>query len=53
MTENITVKVIEQPGKLGSLKASQLARLLAAYAAAHPEIDEAVKHKNEEDDNAD
>lgn len=52
MNENITVKIIEQPGKLGKLKASQLARLIAAYAESHPEIDEAVKKKQEEETNA-
>ena len=45
MTENITVNVIEQPGPLGALKASQLARLIEGYIKAHPEITE----KKEED----
>ena len=53
MNKNLIVKIIEQPGKLGKLKASQLARLIATYAAeSHPEIDEAVKKKQEEETNA-
>ena len=38
MTENITVKIIEQPGNLGALKASQIAHLIEAYIKKHPEI---------------
>ena len=49
MNANINVKIIEQPGKISSLKASQIARLIEAYVAAHPEIDEAVKKKQEEE----
>ena len=48
MTDNITVKIIEQPGTLGALKASQLARLIEGYIKAHPEIDKAVKERMEE-----
>ena len=44
MNENITVKIIEQPGDVGPLKASQLARLIEAYIAKHPEL---VKEENE------
>ena len=45
MNANINVKIIEQPGSLGALKASQLARLIEGYIKAHPEITE----KKEED----
>lgn len=48
MTDNITVRIIEQPGKLGALKASQLARLIEAYAIAHPEVTEPMDAKKEE-----
>lgn len=44
MTENITVKIIEQPGDVGPLKASQLARLIEAYIKKHPEL---AKEENE------
>lgn len=44
--DKITVKVIEQPGKVSALKASQLARLIEAYAIAHPELIE-KKQKEE------
>lgn len=44
MNENITVKIIEQPGDVGPLKASQLARLIEAYIKKHPEL---VKEENE------
>jgi hypothetical protein len=44
MTENITVKVIDLTGAVGPLKASQLARLIEAYIAKHPEL---VKEENE------
>lgn len=47
MTDNITVKIIEQPGTLGALKASQLAHLIEAYAIAHPEITERPDHKED------
>ena len=48
MTENsMTVRIIEQPGPLGALKASQLARLIEGYIKAHPEIDKAVKERKE------
>ena len=44
MTENyMTVRIIEQPGPLGALKASQLARLIEGYIKAHPEITEQRK----------
>lgn len=47
MNANINVKIVEQPGPLGALKASQLARLIEAYAIAHPEITERPDHKEE------
>ena len=43
MNKNLTVKIIEQPGKLGALKASQLARLIEGYIKTHPEIVENQK----------
>ena len=46
MTENITVKIIEQPGKLGTLKAAQLARLIEAYIQKHPEITQTKEETN-------
>lgn len=48
MTNNLTVKIVEQPGKLGTLKASQLARLIAGYIAAHPELTATTSEKKEE-----
>lgn len=48
----ITVRIIEQPGKLGKLKASALSQLLVDVNKRHPEIDEAVKKKQEEKTNA-
>jgi len=47
MTDPITIQIIEQPGKLGDMKASQLARLVEAYAIAHPEITERPDHKED------
>lgn len=47
MTDNITVKIIEHPGALGALKASQLARLIEGYIKAHPEITERPDHKED------
>jgi hypothetical protein len=38
MTDNMPVRIIEQPGPLGALKMSQLANLIEAYGIAHPEI---------------
>lgn len=43
----IAINVIEHPGKLAPLKASQLARLIEGYIKAHPEIDKAVKERKE------
>lgn len=45
MNANINVKIIEQPGPLGALKASQLARLIEGYIKTHPEITEQRKEK--------
>ncbi|MBQ9694859.1 MAG: hypothetical protein IJV58_00335 [Oscillospiraceae bacterium] len=47
MTDNTTVHIYEQPGKLGALKASQLARLIEAYAIAHPEVTGPMDAKKE------
>lgn len=44
MNKNINVKIIEQPGNLGALKASQIAHLIEAYIKKHPEL---VKEENE------
>ena len=44
-TNNMTVRIIEQPGPLGALKASQLARLIEGYIKAHPEITEQRKEQ--------
>lgn len=49
MNANINVKIIEQPGKLGKLKASALSQLLVDVNKRHPEIDEAVKKKQKEE----
>lgn len=46
-TNNMTVRIIEQPGPLGAVKAAQLARLIEAYAIAHPEITERPDHKED------
>lgn len=51
-TNNTTVRIYEQPGKLGALKASQLARLIEAYAIAHPEVTGPTDAKKEDTDNA-
>lgn len=37
-TNNLTVKVIDLTGTVDPLKASQLARLIEAYIAKHPEL---------------
>ena len=46
-TNKLTVRVLDSPGAVGALKASQLARLIEAYIKMHPEI-----VKNEEETNA-
>lgn len=51
-TKAITANVFEHPGKLGAIKASQLARLIEAYIAKHPEIDEAIMTKDIDIDDA-
>lgn len=48
MTENnMPVRIIEQPGPLGALKASQLARLIEGYIKAHPEVLTGAQQKEE------
>lgn len=47
MNENITVKIIEQPGDVGPLKASQLARLIEAYIKKHPDITQTKEEHND------
>lgn len=46
-TNTTPAKIIEQPGNLGALKASQLARLIEGYIKAHPEITERPDHKED------
>ena len=45
MNENITVKIVEKPGKVGSLKASSLAHLITDCIKANPEIIENQKEE--------
>ena len=37
---NLTVSIMEMPGAVGKMKASQLAHLIAGYIKEHPEIAE-------------
>ena len=46
MSENISVKVIDLTGTVDPLKASQLARLIEAYIAKHPEITHTKEETN-------
>ena len=46
-TNNMPVRIVEQPGPIGALKASQLARLIEGYIKAHPEITERPDHKED------
>jgi hypothetical protein len=49
MTENnMTVRIIEQPGGISQSKASALAELLTRMIYRNPEIDKAVKERMEE-----
>lgn len=45
MTDNnkLTVSIMEMPGAVGKMKASQLARLIEGYIKANPEITEPKK----------
>lgn len=48
MTENNTaVHIYEQPGNLGALKASQLARLIEGYIRTHPEVTQKQEDTND------
>lgn len=47
MNENITVKVIDMTGAVGPIKATQLARLIEAYIAKHPEITQTKEEHND------
>jgi hypothetical protein len=47
MTDNITVKIIEQPGGISQSKANALAELLTRVIYRNPEIDKAVKERKE------
>lgn len=38
MTENITVKIIEQPGEVSQMKASQLSHVIVNFIQKNPEI---------------
>lgn len=42
---DLTVSVLEMPGAVGAMKASQLARQIEGYIKAHPEI---VEQRKEE-----
>lgn len=37
---DLTVSILETPGAVGTMKASQLARLIEGHIKAHPEIAE-------------
>ena len=43
--KKFNVRIIEQPGKVGSLKASALAHLITDYIKTHPEIIENQKEE--------
>lgn len=48
MTENnTTVHIYEQPGNLGALKASQLARLIEGYIRTHPDVTQTKEKHND------
>lgn len=42
---NLTVSILEMPGAIGVLKASQLARLIEGYIKGNPEIAEQRKEE--------
>lgn len=47
MTDNITVKIIEQPGEVSKMKASQLAHVIVNFIQKHPEITQAKEEHND------
>lgn len=47
MNENITVKIIEQPGDVGAFKASQLSHVIVNFIQKHPEIVKNGEETNE------
>lgn len=47
MTENITVKIIEQPGNVGAFKASQLSHVIVNFIQKHPEITQTKEEHND------
>ena len=51
-TTTTPAKIIEQPGNLGALKASQLARLIEGYIKAHPEVLTDAQQKQKGDPHA-
>lgn len=44
---NLTVSVLNMPGAVSKIKASQLARLIDGYIKVHPEITEPRKESEE------
>lgn len=47
MTDNITVKIIEQPGEVSQMKASQLSHLIVNFIQKNPEITQAKEEHND------
>ena len=47
MNENITVKIIEQPGDVGTLKASQLSHVIVNFIQKRPEITQTKEEHND------
>jgi hypothetical protein len=49
MTDNskLTVSILDMPGAVSKIKASQLARLIEGYIKVHPEITEPRKESEE------
>lgn len=47
MNENITVKIIEQPGEVSQMKASQLSHVIVNFIQKHPEITQTKEETNE------
>lgn len=46
-TNNLTVCVLDTPGAVGALKASQLARLIEGYIRTHPEVTQKQEETND------
>ena len=47
MNENITVKIIEQPGEVSQMKASQLSHVIVNFIQKNPEITQAKEEHND------